>query len=65
MSTVAFGPALSGWGSWEWVGADLEGLLKRYLDTKIFHRAIPNDCDAVVVVKHPWGRIKGVGSLSS
>jgi hypothetical protein len=40
------------WGSWEWIGADIQQELAAHFQTVSFDgRPIP-DCDAVVVVKH-------------
>jgi hypothetical protein len=50
---VAFGPVMPGWGSWDWVGADLMAELRRYYRTVPFCGARVPDCDAAVVVKHP------------
>jgi hypothetical protein len=50
--TIAFGPETPGWGSWEWVGADLIGALAGPFCTRSFAGWEVPDCDAVVVVKH-------------
>jgi hypothetical protein len=44
---------MPGWGSWDWVGADLMAELRRYYRTVPFCGAQVPDCDAAVVVKHP------------
>src|SRR5438876_905630 len=33
---VAVGPRFPGWGSWEWVGADLEADLAHWYRTRVF-----------------------------
>jgi hypothetical protein len=49
---IAFGPEMPGWGSWDWVGADLLAELARYYQTVSFGgREVP-DCDILIVVKH-------------
>ncbi len=49
---VAFGPEMLGWGSWEWVGADLKQELSKYYGTFSFtNNGIPA-CDVLVVIKH-------------
>jgi hypothetical protein len=49
---VAFGPVMPGWGSWEWVGADLVSELAQYFRTTTFAGSGFPDADVVVVVKH-------------
>lgn len=49
--TVAFGPEVPGWGSWDWVGADVAHELANYYDTVVWRDSIP-DCDVLFVVKH-------------
>jgi hypothetical protein len=49
---VAFGPRMPGWGSWEWVGADIQHQLATHFQTVCFDGPPIPDCDAVVVVKH-------------
>jgi hypothetical protein len=49
---VAFGPEMPGWGSWEWVGADIAQELCESFKTIHFQGESPPRADAVVVVKH-------------
>jgi glycosyltransferase involved in cell wall biosynthesis len=50
LGTIAVGPALPGWGSWEWIGADLlRGLAPR---CTAFQDWEEPTADVVVVVKH-------------
>lgn len=51
--SVAFGPKAPGWGSWDWVGADLAAALGKDFRTSTFAAWESPRCDAVVVVKHP------------
>lgn len=53
LPTVAFGPEMPGWGSWEWVGLDLREELAAYYRTGSFRADELPDADIVVVVKHP------------
>jgi hypothetical protein len=49
---IAFGPEMPGWGSWDWIGADLlEELAGSYQTVSFRGQAIP-DCDVLIVVKH-------------
>ena len=50
---VAFGPEMLGWGSWDWVGADLWQEVGRHYRTATFRNDDAPDCDVLVVVKHP------------
>lgn len=43
---------MPGWGSWDWVGADLAKELSKHFKVVTFDRGIP-DCDVLIVVKHP------------
>jgi hypothetical protein len=52
MKTIAFGPEMPGWGSWEWVGADIAATLKSHYQTVIYQGEIPA-CDLCVRVKIP------------
>jgi hypothetical protein len=59
---VAFGPETPGWGSWDWVGADLEGELANSFSTSRFGWEEVPRADVLVVVKHPlpeaiWKRL--------
>jgi hypothetical protein len=49
---VAFGPEAPGWGSWDWVGADLARVLTGDFRPRTFRSWEEPECDAVVVVKH-------------
>lgn len=49
---VAFGPEADGFGSWDWVGADLLGALDGRFRARTFRAWEVPDCDALVVVKH-------------
>ena len=53
--TAAFGPEAPGWGSWNWIGADLARALARVFATQTFRAWEIPDCDVVIVVKHPPG----------
>lgn len=48
---VAVGPVMPGWGSWEWIGADLVEELRRYHATAAFAADAWPEGDVVVVVK--------------
>ena len=51
-TTVAVGPVMSGWGSWDWIGVFLvEHLGRHYPVTTFGAWEVPN-ADVVVVVKH-------------
>jgi hypothetical protein len=50
--TVAFGPEVKEWGSWNWVGADLAEALRRDLRVRVFQPWEVPECEVVVVVKH-------------
>jgi hypothetical protein len=62
---VAFGPAMPGWGSWEWVGVDLANELARYYRTVHFQGTAVPDCDAVVIVKHALPNDLGLQTIAS
>ncbi|MBL8799297.1 MAG: glycosyltransferase [Planctomycetia bacterium] len=49
---LAFGPAMPGWGSWEWVGLDLVQELTNDFSIVVFDPWDVPDSDAVVLVKH-------------
>jgi hypothetical protein len=49
---VAFGPVMPGWGSWDWVGADLAAELGKYFRVLTFPPWEVPACDALVLVKH-------------
>jgi hypothetical protein len=50
---VAIGPRFPGWGSWEWVGADLASDLSRWFGTSIFDCHELPQGDVAIIVKHP------------
>jgi len=50
---IAVGPQLPGWGSWEWLGADLASDLSPWYRTESFGWDERPLGDVVVVVKHP------------
>ena len=50
---AAFGPELSEWGSWQWVGGDLMAALTSTYRTRTFQAWKEPEGDVVVVVKHP------------
>jgi len=50
---VGFGPEAPGWGSWEWVGADLCQALSGAFATRSFQARPVPQCDVLVAVKHP------------
>src|SRR5262249_31839440 len=52
-SVLAFGPEMPTWGSWEWVGLDLQEELRPYYDTTSFTGDRIPACDVVVLVKFP------------
>jgi hypothetical protein len=57
--TVAVGPVMPGWGSWEWVGRDLRQALSRYYTTTEFGWDEAPQADVVLVVKHPlWSHLR-------
>jgi len=49
---VAFGPERPGWGSWDWVGADLRDALGHAYETRTFSEWDDVEADVTVVVKH-------------
>src|SRR5262245_44139397 len=51
-TTVAFGPVMPGWGSWDWVGADICRELSKYFHTTVFEAEQVPAADVHVVVKH-------------
>jgi glycosyltransferase involved in cell wall biosynthesis len=50
---LAFGPAMPGWGSWEWVGLGLVQELTSAFPTTVFSAGEVPDADIVFVIKHP------------
>jgi hypothetical protein len=52
-ATLAIGPEMPGWGSWEWVGADVARELAKYFRVVTCPPSVFPDADVVVVVKHP------------
>lgn len=51
MKTLAFGPELPGFGSWDWIGSDLSDALSGEFKIRMFRERVP-ECDLAVVVKH-------------
>ncbi|MBI3862383.1 MAG: hypothetical protein HY290_10860 [Planctomycetia bacterium] len=49
---IALGPVMPGWGSWEWLGADLQEELVSWFSTVLFDLGEMPNADAVFVVKH-------------
>jgi hypothetical protein len=49
---LAFGPEMPGWGSWDWVGADLEKALGSTLRISTFGPWEVPEGDAILIVKH-------------
>jgi hypothetical protein len=49
---IAFGPRMPGWGSWDWVGSDLQTHLASTFRTISFGWEQAPSCDVLVVVKH-------------
>ena len=49
---VALGPVMPGWGSWDWVGADMQEELSRWYRTASFAPGEVPAADLVLVVKH-------------
>src|SRR5947207_3507382 len=59
LPTVAVGPVMPGWGSWEWVGRDLRQALARYYTTSEFGSDEVPQADVVLVIKHPlWSHLR-------
>jgi hypothetical protein len=50
--TVAFGPEVPGWGSWDWVGGDVAEALSGVLNVRVFQGWKVPDGEIVVAVKH-------------
>lgn len=49
---IAIGPVMPGWGSWEWLGVDLQkALSKRYRMVSFAGDQVP-ECDVAIIVKH-------------
>ena len=63
---VVFGPEMPGWGSWDWVGADLLREISRYYRTQQFSSSGIPAADVLVIVKHalPFEIIEQVSSRS-
>src|SRR5437762_7471878 len=52
MQVLGFSPKMPDWGSWQWVGADVQQELSKYYRTTSFSgQGIPSS-DVVVVIKH-------------
>jgi hypothetical protein len=49
---VAFGPAMPGWGSWDWVGSDIRAELAGTYRTCSFSGCAIPECDVAVIIKH-------------
>ena len=49
---VSFGPVAPGWGSWDWVGADLAEALSGEIDVRVYQAWELPHAQVVVVVKH-------------
>src|SRR5260370_15626618 len=49
--SLAFGPALPGWGSWDWIGADLAAAFTGSQPVSTFESWAEPDADVVLVVK--------------
>jgi hypothetical protein len=64
---IAFGPEMPGWGSWDWVGADLCRHLATMYRTTTFAEANVPECEVCVIVKHPLpaDRIAAVAERSA
>jgi hypothetical protein len=62
-TTIAIGPRMPGWGSWEWLGADLAAALRGRLDVRVFEGDFVPECDVAIVVKHPL-RLPAIESLA-
>ncbi len=51
---LALGPAMAGWGSWEWIGEGLAESLAPWFETQCFeHPAAVRNADVWLIVKHP------------
>jgi hypothetical protein len=61
--TIALGPRMPGWGSWEWIGADLAVALRERFDVRVFEGDFVPECDVAIVVKHPL-RLPAIESLA-
>jgi hypothetical protein len=51
-TTIAIDPRIPGWGSWEWLGANLAAALRGWFEVREFDGADVPECDVAVVVKH-------------
>lgn len=49
---VAFGPAVTGWGSWDWVGLDIARALQTHFEVTLFDALRIPPCDVLCVIKH-------------
>src|SRR6516165_6592764 len=66
-SVVAFGPEMRGWGSWEWIGADVQAELAKYYPTRSFSGTDIPECDVLFIVKHalPYDAIEQISRRTS
>jgi glycosyltransferase involved in cell wall biosynthesis len=62
-TTIAIGPRMPGWGSWDWLGVDLAAALRERFDVLEFDGADVPACDVAIVVKHALSR-EAVESLT-
>lgn len=64
---IAFGPEMPGWGSWDWVGADLQNESAKFYETVTFRGTDVPACDVLVIVKHPlpWDVIERVAKRAA
>ncbi len=50
--TIGIGPVMDGWGSWDWIGAELAAALAKSFGFVPFRGTDVPDCDVAIVVKH-------------
>ena len=50
--TVAFGPVMPNWGSWEWIGEETSCELSKYYHTINYNLGQSPQCDILFVIKH-------------
>jgi hypothetical protein len=53
LATIAIGPVMPGWGSWDWVGADLVSELANDYRILTYGPGETPVCDLQLVIKHP------------
>ena len=65
--SLAIGPVMPGWGSWDWIGTFLVEQLKGRFRTITFERWETPNADAVVIVKHspPEGWVEAMSPRSA